>query len=370
MHLISSGGLFGAEQVVLSLGGNFNQNGFVSVIGAIREKRNPHIEVLEKAKELGYPTMIMDSHGRFDLRLIFELNRFLKQNQIVLLHTHNYKSDVIGFWAAKMAGIPVVATAHGFTDTDRAVRLYEKLDRWFLRFFDRVVVVTDSVLKDFPKEKKRTINNGLDVDKYKEDKKGRGDVRKRYAIKEDEILIATVGRLSKEKNQAHLIEAAARLIKNPSHLKFLIVGGGPEEQNLKSMVEDRKLTDRIIFTGILTDMPAVYQAMDIFVLPSLTEGIPLTVLEAMASGVPVVATRVGGLPEIIQEGKTGVLVDSNDAEGLVKQLEFLTLHPEKRRTLSQEAARFVRSRFSQETMVRSYREVYEDVLNDAMRFNK
>jgi len=164
LHLISSSGLFGAENIVLTLGQYIQGSQYRSVIGALQDTRNSKAEIIKRALELGIETCSLKCHGRFDLGAVFRLKKYLVENQIDILHTHNYKSDVIGFLASRMAGIPIVATAHGFTDVTRSVSLYEKLDRWVLRsFFTKVVVVTGKLLKDFPEERKRVIANGVNI---------------------------------------------------------------------------------------------------------------------------------------------------------------------------------------------------------------
>ena len=362
LHFISSAGLFGAENVVLTLARNFNKNGMTTIIAALDDARNPHTEIVTQANKEKIPAITIRSNGRWDLGVIFRLKKHLIYSNIGLLHTHNYKSNLLGLLAAKLVGIPVVSTAHGFTGMTRAVSFYESLDRFILRFFDRVVVVTEGVLRRFPPLKKRLIKNGLDIAKFSNAKSQRMDIRKKFGISEGDIVIGTVGRLSKEKNQKLLLNAAKELVKKHNHLKFLIVGTGPEEKHLKLLAVDRKLSANVIFAGFLTNMPDVYQAMDIFCLPSLTEGVPLTVLEAMASKVPVVATWVGGDPGLFVDGKTGLLVESENVESLVVKLSDLTTDAQKRTELSSNAFSFVSENFSQEKMVENYRRVYEELL--------
>lgn len=364
LHLISSSGLFGAENIVLTLGKNIQDNQFNSIVGAFHNNHDAKNEIIERARELGVETYSLTCNGRFDLGAVFRLKKYLVQNQIDVLHTHNYKSDVIGLIASKMAGIPVVATAHGFTDVSRAVSAYEKLDRWALKsFFKKVIVVTDSVLKGFPADKKRIISNGINIGHYAVDGKKGAILRKKFHIAGGEILIGMIGRLSREKNQKMLLEAVYPIMRDNVDVKVIIVGDGPKRDELKQFGEARHMTDRIIFTGILQDTVPVYSAIDIFVLSSQTEGVPLTILEAMASEVPVVATRVGGVPNIIEDGQTGFLVDSKDTQALRGRIEELINDREKGQQLAKSAYIFVKDHYSEGKMSDAYKKVYREVLN-------
>ena len=364
LHLISSLGLFGAENIALTLGEKIQGGGYESVIGALQHSGHPKAEIVIKAEERGIKTFSLKCDGRFDIGAIFRLKKYLVEAKVDILHTHNYKSDMIGACAAFLAKVPVIATAHGFTDVTHSVSFYEKLDRLVLRaFFSKVIVVTGEMLKNFPEGKKEVIANGVDIDQFSRDAQKREALRKNYQIKDNEILIGTVGRLSREKNQRMLLEALYPLMRDDDAIRVMVVGDGPKAEELKQFATARHLEDRIIFTGNMRDTVSVYSALDIFVLSSLTEGVPLTILEAMASKLPVVATRVGGIPEMINDDKTGLLVDARDVCALRAKITNLIKNPGKRQQLAESASRFVKTNYSLKRMCAAYREVYKEVLN-------
>lgn len=365
LHLISSLGLYGAENVLLLLAQSFQRHGVFSYVGAVADPRHPQPLILEKARELDIPQVNLPGRGRFDLRMILGLCAYIKENHIDILHTHNYKSDLIGLLAAWMTGIPIVATAHGFTDLSAAVSRYEQMDRFILRkFFKRVVVVSDKVLPHCPAEKKRVIPNGLDIAQFAVGRDPARALRQKFNIGPQDVVIGTVGRLSKEKNQDMLIRAFHQTCSASwLSLKLVIVGDGPEREKLQALVAQLNLTGKVIFTGVIKEMPVVYQMLDIFVLSSLTEGVPLTVLEAMAAKVPVVATRVGGIPEIVTDGETGLLVDSKDAADLSAKINMLVSDQTRRDKLAANAFAVVQSHYSLEKMRLAYSHVYQEVLS-------
>lgn len=363
LHLISSGGFFGAERVLLSIAECFGKNGFNVCVGALQDERNPHLEVVAEAQKKGLPTFVLESRGRFDLGTIFSLRRYIKENNVSILHTHNYKSDLTGLAAAKLSGIPIVATAHGFTDMDRRVGAYETLDRMALKmFFHKVVLMTDKMLENIPSHKKKVIPNGINTEKFSGNKALRGAVRQKWGLS-DEIVIGTVGRLSVEKNQALLIAAFKDLPHAHRRFKLMIVGDGPQMKALKDLAAGYGLAEKIIFTGLVRDTSSVYAAFDIFVLSSLTEGVPLTILEAMASGVPIVSTAVGAIPGMVKDDKTGYLVPSGDTVALTEKLSQLSQDAGLRERIRQNALLHVNENYTLERMCREYRKIYEEVLN-------
>jgi len=188
-------------------------------------------------------------------------------------------------------------------------------------------------------------------------------LRRKFNIGGEDILIGTVGRLSREKNQRMLLEAVYPLMRNNDNVKVIIVGDGPKWGELNQYGKARHLADRIIFTGVTRDTVSVYSAVDIFVLSSLTEGVPLTILEAMASRLPVIATRVGGIPDIINDEETGLLVDSQDTDALRVKIEDLMKDQKKRQALSDSAFEFIKTNYSIERMCDAYQQVYGEVLN-------
>ena len=362
LHFISSHGLYGAEQIMLTLAKRFNDQRYRTIVGVLDHGLTPRNELVERAKSEGLKTITIKSHGRFDVSSIGQLLSVIKKENIRLLHTHNYKSNAIGWITARLAGIPVVATAHGFTDVTRAVSFYERLDRFFLKFFfDRVVVVTPKILDRWNSPKKRLITNGLDIERFNLPRSAGLEIRKRFGIAADDFVIGTIGRLSREKNQRLLLQAVRDILKNNSKVKILLVGDGPEKENLERFAGDNGISGRVFFSGLVSDPAPFYQAMDIFVLSSETEGIPLVILEAMAAMVPVVATSVGGVPEILSHEETGILVPAASPGELNNALNGLINDELRRKRLVQNAYEILKERFSLVSMCERYRRLYEEL---------
>ena len=172
LHLVSSGGLYGAEHVILNLARSENT---VCYVGALYNVHSPHVEVIDEAEKRGLRTVVFDSRGRIDLGTVFQIKRFLRNNRIDILHTHGYKSDIVGFLAAFLTKIKWVATNHVWHPMSGKLRMYESLDAFALRFARRVVAVSyeirdDLISRNVSSANIRVIDNGIDIDRFKQSK--------------------------------------------------------------------------------------------------------------------------------------------------------------------------------------------------------
>jgi glycosyltransferase involved in cell wall biosynthesis/dTDP-4-amino-4,6-dideoxygalactose transaminase len=370
-HLISSSGLFGAEKVMLNIAEASNANGHRSWVIGLRNTQNPHEEVIEEAKKRNIPTQAIESRGRFDFSAVNRLTQFIKENNIGILHTHNYKANFIGLLAAKRAKIPIVATLHGYIGNGRKLRFYETLDRFILRYFNKVILVDDGLKKWFKNGsvKYEVINNGIKIDGTQRHpstalgagKITRSQVKTKLGIDENDLVIGTVGRLSEEKGHKYLIEAFAKLAKEFPDIRLLIVGDGELRKELEKLSETLGLKEKVTFVGFQEDVAQYYALMDIYVSPSLVEHFPMSILEAMSFGKAVVATDVGGTSKLIKKN-AGILIKPASSEEIYTALLKLINAVELRKALGESARRFVKENFSLEKMLCSYRKVYKDVL--------
>ncbi len=363
LHFISSSGLFGAEQVLLTLCRGADRSQYELIVAALEDQRSPNTAILQAAEALGIATFKLSSRGRFDLAAVKALLELLRSQQIDLIHSHNYKSNMIAWLASLRQKVALLSTAHGYTGVSTAVKMYEACDRWILRnFFDRVVVVADSILFNWVSQKKVTICNGIDIQRYKLIKEEGNSWRKKWGIAPDDLVIGSVGRLSLEKNYVLLLKAVLRVLKANSKVKVLLVGDGPQRQELSQFINEHGLQKRVILAGLQPNTAPLYQVMDIFVLCSTTEGVPMVLAEAMAAGVPIIATKVGGVSKMLEEGKNGCLVDSQDELGLTEALEELLAKPEKRAQLIINAQLTVENNYSASRMCKQYQQLYEEIL--------
>ncbi len=362
LHLVSSNGLYGAERVILNLAQDADT---LSFVGALHNAHNPHLEMIDEAQKMGLRTAVFNSRGRIDLKTIFDIKKFLRDNQIDILHTHNYKSDIVGFWAALLGKTKWVATNHVWHGLDRKLRFYEKIDAFVLRFAARVVAVSNEIKEDLvaqniPAEKVQVIDNGIDIDQFSRPRSVE-ELKEDLGIHKDDVVVTIVGRLSPEKGHETFLKAAKDVLARKKSVKFLVVGDGPISDELRAMAAKLGLNGHVTFTGARKDMDGIYAVSDLMVNASSIEGLPMTILEAMAAKVALIVTPVGAVPKVIQYGINGVIFPTGDALGLSKEICLLIDEPSRRKSLIEHAYQDVCERFSSTAMVQQYKQIYESI---------
>jgi glycosyltransferase involved in cell wall biosynthesis/protein-tyrosine-phosphatase len=329
-------------------------------------------------RQLGVEVAVFDETRLGSLRIVRSLTALLRERQIDLVHTHRYKDTVLGTIAATLAGVPhVIRTMHGLrepmTGWDHLkFRGYEVMEKVMVRCFaDRVVAVSKrmaATLTDegYPSALVTAIPNGIDLRKVVPTRTP-ADVRRELAIDDRDIVIGTAGRLSPVKGHDSFLRAAALILREEPRARFLLAGGGPLEHQLKALASELGIAAACRFVGARSDVYDLVAAMDMFVLPSLNEGLPMAILEAMALGTPVVATDVGGLPEVIRHCATGLLVPPGDERALADACVSLARDPERARELANQGRRVVEDRFSHRQQGRALVETYHGVRRDYRR---
>jgi glycosyltransferase involved in cell wall biosynthesis/VanZ family protein len=323
-------------------------------------------------RRLAVPVTIIDEHQNNAVKILIFLIRFFRNHPVEVVHTHRYKDTVLGAIAAKLAGVPcVIRTVHGRSEPMRGwewarFRTYEALDKLVLRCFaDRIVAVSRSMAASLEDSgyKRGTvvhIHNGVDL-RHVQPTRPRDHVRRELGIGPGTPLIGTVGRLSPVKGHTYFLGAARLILQKEHGARFLIVGDGPLRGELANCARRLRIDQACLFVGPRTDVYDLVAAMDVFVLPSLDEGIPMALLEAMALGRPVVATAVGGVPEIVAHRASGLLVESRNEYSLAEACLELTLDPGWAQTLGARARLMVEEAFSHEqnglALVNAYRAI-------------
>lgn len=363
LHLVSSSGLFGAERVILNLASQ--NNGIVFWVGALNNQHNPHLEIIKEAQNLDLKTVIFDSRTQVDFKTVFSIKSFLKEKNIDILHTHNYKSDIMGFLATSFTQVKWVATNHVWHSTDKKLRFYEGLDAFVLKFAALIFTVSQDIKDDllnrgFKNHNIHVIHNGIAINQFG-DNSARKHLRSNWNIFENDVLLTIVGRLAPEKGHEILFKALSNLTQYP-FIKCLVVGEGLLKNDLESSIKRLNLSNQVIFAGIRTDMPAVYSACDILINSSFIEGLPMTILEAMASHLPMIVTKVGAVPQVIRNQVNGVVLEAGNEQILFEAIIELANDPAKRKRLAQEAYKDVCERFSDQRMAEDYKKYYQLLL--------
>ena len=364
LQLISTRGFYGAEQMLVTLARELRTAGIPVEIGVIQKHRTEE-GLPAMARNAAIPIHHLPSGRRFDRRLVSAIRGLVEAERFDLIHTHGYKSDICAWWASVSIGIPVIATAHNWTRGSLPLRAYEMLDKMALRKMHRVVSVSETVRSalmrsGIPAARLSTITNGVDYDRFQNSAAAALDLPA-----DTTHLIGLVGRLVPEKGFQFMAMAGPRILRMHPRASFLIVGEGPYRTRLEQLVAELGITSRFRFAGHRPDMACVYRCMDVMVLPSLREATPMCILEAMAAGVPVIASAVGGIPDVISDGVNGRLVRPGSQEELENAVITMLSKPDHARSLAANGFATIRAKFSARNMATRYAAIYLDVLSQS-----
>ncbi|NLN19584.1 MAG: glycosyltransferase family 4 protein [Firmicutes bacterium] len=307
-----------------------------------------------------------------DLVSVCHLRRLMRSCRYDLVHVHGLKAALLTALVGKGRNTPpLIVTLHNALPAPGR-RWREMILRRVLTAPETVIVVSEAQARDIRRrqlidpERVMTVPNGIVLPSLSFDSRNRGTLRSALNVGPDDCLILTVARLLTSKGIADLIEAAYLLRELPS-LRFFVVGSGPDLSEFTARTAALGLTERLIFLGYRDDVPDLLQAADLFVLPSHSEGTPLSILEAMAARCAVVATNVGGIPEIVEDGQTGCLVPARRPAELARAIARLALDPDRRIKMGEAGHRRVETRFTQDQMLTKITSLYQSLLTRQTR---
>ena len=373
MQLINSFSLAGAEKIALELALGMDQERFEVIVGSIGSRRDKiESEIRSKLEAKGIRTFPLGKPKRKGrLKVIWKLTQIFKDYRLDILHTHCPSPDFYGKLSALVARIPLVfSTIHN--TQGYSARMEGILSRMTTKYVAISKTVAQYALRELkiPSRKIEIIYNGIDVQPFA-GKNRQSIIRKKkrteLGIPEDIRMITVIGRVTRQKGHIYLIDAMTEIVKESPNVCLCIVGdytADPDVTNeVKRKVKASGLEEKVIWTGVRTDIPELLASTDIFVLPSLWEGLSIVLLEAMASGVPVVATAVGSNPEIIRDGENGFLVPPANPPALAKRILELLKDKKKAQLLAEEGQKTIQERFTIKRMVKEYERLYLKFMN-------
>lgn len=361
VHVLAPAPFGGLERVVQSLTSGLTGRGHqVHVIAVLSPgpTEHPFVAALRDAGITVHALTLPGRAYREERRQVLDICRRVGAD---VIHTHGYRPDVLDSGVAGTLGIPRVSTVHGFTGGDLRNRLYEKLQLHFLRRFDAVVVVARPQIDRLesagvPSSRVHLLPNAWQQSETLDP----AVARKTLGTPDDAFHPGWVGRLSQEKGADVFIEALGRL----GDMPFIasIIGDGPERETLEQKAAALGIAERVRFHGALPDAGRYFSGFDSFVLSSRTEGTPMVLFEAMACRTPIVATRVGGVPDVIS-GTEGLLVDSEDPDALAAAIRAVHDEPAAAARRAEHARARLETQFNLSSWLDSYESIYRNVIN-------
>lgn len=344
----------------------------ISIVTFERGRDTAANEFVRAARELGIEVDIIEERRRFDLRVIPALRQIVERRAPDIVLTHHVKSHFLMRRSRLWQRFPWVAFHHGYTRTLLRERVYNRMDRLSLPTAHRVVTVCWAFARDLmmragvPLEQISVLHNSIRAEPRASAEEARA-LRTQLGIGDDERMLLAIGRLSSEKAHIDLIHAFRHLLDADAEInaRLVVVGDGPERGRLEGAARSLGLSERVHFTGQLNDVRAFYAAADVLVLPSHSEGSPYVLLEAMAARLPVVATMVGGVPEMVEDEESALLVHARNPQAMAEALSRVLTDAELARKLTLNASALVATRYSPETYVRTLIEIYRGIISSA-----
>lgn len=360
LQVIGGGEIGGAERHLLTLMRLMDRERFTPELLCLC--RGPFAP---QCRQEGITTHEVIMRHKLDLATVAPIRRLIRKQDIDIVHTHGVRANLVARIAGRAEGVPVVTTFHSLLRYDYSSSAEALVARALTRLTnnhtDRFIAVSGAVKEDLTTmgvkpDKVQVIYNGLDVSALVP-----GDdpdaVRRKLGILPGQRVVAMVGRLHAVKGHVFLLQAARQVVAQYDDVVFLLVGEGTERRLIERTVEELGLNDKVIMTGYYPNVSELYPIMDMLCLPSLMEGMGLVLLEAMYFGVPVVATQVGGIPELIIDGESGLLVAPGNSEALAVAITWLLDDPDLRQRLIVGGQRRAQE-FTVEKMVRQTEMVY------------
>ncbi|MDP2939633.1 MAG: glycosyltransferase family 4 protein [Candidatus Omnitrophota bacterium] len=315
-----------------------------------------------------------------DLLALFEIIGLIRQEKFTIVHTHNSKAGILGRFAARICGVPIVVhTLHSCVFNYPNLNWFQKrfflfLEKLAAKITDKLITISEPLKDEFIKAKVAsrdkfiTIYSGVEIEKFKLHS-NIAEKKQELGIPENKFVVGIVGRLDEGKGHEFVLKSVPLVLNEVKDVVFTFVGDGPLRKSLENLATELGIRENVIFTGIRNDVAEVLQVFDIFCLASLYEGMGRVILEAQVAGKPVVATRIGGIPDIVCENKTAFLVKTKDASSLAGALLKLIKDDSLRQAMSDAAEEFVSFKFSSEKMVADIIKVYEELLKNTLEYD-
>ncbi len=363
LQFICSTGFYGAERWVLALSKHMPSN-VTSELAVTLEPGTEDLELVKQFKPIG-KTHHVPMHGRFDVGAVKKLAALIKDNNIDIIHTHGYKSDILGVMAAKKAGIPCVVTPHGFENAaDFKLRLFIWAGCQAMRFADKVVPLSKQLLADVKKfnvveHKLAYIQNGVDLSEVEAVR-----ITKKPKPENSKKVIGFVGQMISRKNITAILDCFDALYKKRQDIQLVFLGDGEDRPKLESYADTLDSDHAISFLGFRNDRLEQLRDFDMFVMTSTLEGIPRCLMEACAMEIPVSAYDIAGIDQLITHKESGLLTPLHNTEQLQKDWETLLDDTDYAQQLAQNARAFVQEHFSAQRMADEYYALFSTMLNE------
>lgn len=370
LHIIDSAGLYGAEMVLLNLVEEQIKQGLNTEIASIGSKGTDEKPIESAAIQKNLPVRAFRMAPGPNPIGMMRVLRYARQTNVDILHSHGYKGNVaFGLIPRAMRQTPMVSTVHGYT-SHRGFsknRIYELMDLFSLRFIDHVVLVNRGMLasprlKALRRSRLSVIDNGIALNSTINTMGGEPSLDANIVkFCKDGVLLGSIGRLSREKGYDLLLKACAKLRQGGVDAKVIIIGEGYARKELDELIKFLDLHEAVFLPGYRQNAARYMSLFDVYVISSHTEGLPMTLLEAMSAGTPIIATTVGGIPNVLDQGRCGVLVPPDNADAIAEAVQHINRNPDIARRMTKMGLERVSTLYSSHSTAIDYLALYRNM---------
>ena len=360
-----SGG--GPDKTILNSPRFLDRLGYRMLCGYLHPPGDPgYAEIERKAERYRAPLISLEDRGPWDWRVVKALLAVCKRENVTIWHGHDYKTNALGLLLKKLWPMRLVTTVHGWVHHTKRTPLYYRIDKYCLPRYERVVSVSDDLFEACAKagvkpERNVLLENAIDTEEYTR-RHATVAAKAKLDLPTQGLLIGAGGRLEHEKAFDVLIRSVKELRERNLDVRLVIVGEGSDRTRLTALANELGIADRVHLVGWQSDVKAYFEAMDVFALSSLREGLPNVLLEAMAMEVPCVATRIAGIPKLIEHGVSGLLVEAGDQTAMTTALHRLLADSDERETFRRAGRRTVETRYSFPVRMQKLARIYDELL--------
>jgi glycosyltransferase involved in cell wall biosynthesis len=364
---VVSGSGGGPDKTILNSPRFLTGLGYRMICGYLYPPGDPgYAQIVGQAERYRAPLISLPDRGPWDWRVVADLLRVCRHENVAVWHGHDYKTNALGILLKRFWPMRLVTTLHGWVEVTDRTPLYYRIDKLCLPKYEKVICVSEDLFEaalaaGVPARNCVLLENAIDAEEYQR-RRTVAEAKVALGYPPDGLLIGGVGRLSPEKAFDAQIRALPALLERGLDARLVVVGEGNDRPRLEALARELNVADRVSLPGWQSDVRATFEAMDVFASSSLREGLPNVLLEAMALEVPCVATRIAGIPRLIQDGRNGFLIDPGDQAALDRSLAGLLTNADLRDVFRTAARRTIETRYSFPTRMKRLAHLYDELL--------
>lgn len=368
LHLRDTDKLCGPGKTILETADRIDKKNYRIYIGVFVRKYEDHNKYIEVCRKRGVDVIPIKMSNPLDLAVVIRVIKIAKKLNINIIHAHEYKSDIVAVLVKRLHRVHIMTTAHGWINHGIKRKAYVALGKLFLSQMEAIVAVSPKIKEELLErgileDRIKLVFNAIVMEDYNHAMYSKEYLKAIYGLPSQSIIVSCIGRLSPEKGQQELVKAAAIVLEEIEHVYFIFVGDGPDRYRLETLAKQLGCENRVLFTGHLNDIRGALYGSDMMVLPSYTEGFPNVILESLTMSVPVIASNVGGVANIVENERTGLLIEPGKPKAIASAIMKYISRPDYAMNLAIKGREKVEEKYQFSKRVEIIQRIYKEISN-------